>query len=86
MVVIATRYGLDSPAIESQWGGQDFLHPFQAVSGTNPASFTLGTGSFPRVKHPGHGVDHPPPFSAEVKERVELYFYSPSGPLWPVLG
>ena len=24
--------------------------------------------------------------SAEVKERVELYLYSPSGPSWPVIG
>ena len=29
---------------------------------------------------------HTPPFSAEVKERVEIYFYSPSRPSWPVLG
>jgi len=27
-----------------------------------------------------------PPFSAEVKERVELYIYSSSGLSWPVLG
>jgi hypothetical protein len=46
----------------------------------------MGTGSFPGVKRPGRGVDHPPPSSAEVKERVELYIYSPSGPSWPVLG
>jgi len=26
-----------------------------------------------------------PPSSAEVKERVQLYIFSPSGPLWPVL-
>ena len=32
------------------------------------------------------GADHPPSSSAEVKERVELYLYSPSGPSWPVLG
>jgi hypothetical protein len=31
-------------------------------------------------------VDHPPSSSAEVKERVQLYLYSPSGPLWPVIG
>jgi len=31
-------------------------------------------------------MDHPPPFSAEVTERVELSLYSPSGPSWPVLG
>jgi hypothetical protein len=39
----------------------------------------------PGVKRPGRGIDHPPPSSAEVKERVELYLYSPSGPSWPVL-
>jgi len=33
----------------------------------------------------GHGVDHPPPSSAEVKERVALYLYSPSGPSWLVV-
>jgi hypothetical protein len=40
---------------------------------------------FPGVKRPGRGVDHPPSSSAGVKERVELYLYSPSGPSWPVL-
>ena len=30
-------------------------------------------------KRPGCGVDHPPPSSVEVKERVELYFYSLRG-------
>jgi hypothetical protein len=45
----------------------------------------MGTESFPGVKRPGRGVDHPLPSSTEVKERVELYFYSTSGPLWPFL-
>jgi hypothetical protein len=27
------------------------------------------------VKWPGHGITHPPPSSAEVKERIELYHY-----------
>jgi hypothetical protein len=31
------------------------------------------------------GVDHPPPSSAEVKEREELYLYAPSGFSWPVI-
>jgi hypothetical protein len=53
--------------------------------GAYPASCTMGTGSFPGVKRPGRGVDHTPPSSAEVKERVELYLYSPSGPSWLVL-
>jgi len=46
----------------------------------------MGTGSLPGLKGPGRGVDLPPQSRAEVKERVELYLYSPSGPLWPVLG
>jgi len=40
---------------------------------------------FPGGKAVGCDSDHPPPSSAEVKERVELYLSSPSGPLWPVL-
>jgi len=46
----------------------------------------MGTRSFPRVKQPGRGVDHPPPSCAGVKERVKLYLCFSSGPLWPVLG
>ena len=42
--------------------------------------------SFPGVMRPGQCVDHPSPSSSEVKERVELYLYSPLGTLWPVLG
>ena len=42
--------------------------------------------SFSGVKWPGRGVDHPSPSSAEVKERVKLYLYSPSGQWWPVIG
>jgi hypothetical protein len=29
--------------------------------------------SFPLVKRPGCGIDHPPPSSAEVEEKVDLY-------------
>jgi len=45
----------------------------------------MGTGSFPGVKRMGCGVDHPPPSSAEVKERVERHLSSPYGFSWPVL-
>jgi len=38
------------------------------------------------VKRPGRCVAHPLPSSAEVKERLELFVYSPFGPSWPVLG
>jgi hypothetical protein len=81
---IATHYGLDGPGIESQWGGEIFRTRPERPWG-HPA--TLGTRSSLGVKLLGCGIDHPPPPSiAEVKERVELYLYSPSGPLWPVLG
>ena len=36
----------------------------------------MGTGSFPGVQRPGRGADHPPPSSAEVEGRVELYICS----------
>jgi len=62
--------------------GARFSAPFQTGPGAHPASYTIGTGSFPGVKWPERGFDHPPPFSAEVKERVQLYLYSPSGPSW----
>ena len=38
----------------------------------------MGTWSFPGVKRPGLGVDHPSPSSTEVKEIVDLI----STPLW----
>jgi hypothetical protein len=84
-VVIATRYELDGPGIESRWG-RDFQHPSRPALGPTqlPVQWVLGHSL--GEKRPGRGVDHPPPSSAEVKERVELYLYSPSGPSWPVLG
>jgi len=66
--------------------GARFSAPVQTGPGAHPASYTVGTGSLLAVKRLGHGVDHPSPFSAEVKERVELYLYSPFEPLWLVLG
>jgi hypothetical protein len=59
-------------------GGRDFPHP------SRPA-LRMVTMSFPGVKWPRRDVYHPPPSSADVNERVELYLYSPSGPSWPVL-
>ena len=84
-VGIATRYGLDGPGIESQWGAR-FSASVQTGPGAHPASYTVGTGSFPRVKRQGRSVDHLPPSSAEVEGRVELYICSSFGVSWPVLG
>ena len=84
-VGITTRYGLDGPGIESRWEVR-FSAPVSTDPGTHPASCTMGTRSFPGVKRPVRGVYSSPPSSAEVKERVQLYLYSPSGPSWPVPG
>jgi hypothetical protein len=51
-----------------------------------PVVVQLLYSSFLKVKRPRHGVNHPTSSSAEVKERVVLYLYSPSGTSWPVLG
>ena len=56
-----------------------FSAPVKTGSKANPASYTMVTVSFPGVKRPGRGFDHPPPSRAEVKERVELYLYPPLG-------
>jgi hypothetical protein len=45
-VGIATGYGLDGPGIESRWGAR-FSAPVQTGPGAHPASYTMGTGSFP---------------------------------------
>jgi len=64
-VGISTRYGLDMSGIESWWEAR-----FSATGPEGPpASYTMGTESFPGVKRPGHGADHPPPSSALVKEK-----------------
>jgi hypothetical protein len=38
------------------------------------------------VYFPERGVDHPPPYSDEVKDEVQLYLYPNSGLSWPVIG
>jgi hypothetical protein len=52
--------------------GVRFSAPIQTSLGAHPAIYTMAIESFPGVKRPRCGTDHPPPSSAEVKERVEL--------------
>jgi hypothetical protein len=75
----AGRFG-DRMSVEAR-----FSAPVQSCPGAHSASYAVGTGSFPGAKRSGRRVDHTPPSSAEVKERVELYFYSLDGPSWPVI-
>jgi len=69
------------------WGGEIFCIRLDRSWGP-PSLLRVYNGYrvFPGGKAAGAWRDHPPPPGAEVKERVELYLYSPSGPSWPVLG
>ena len=81
-VGVVTRYGIDGQGIESRLKAR-LSAPVQTGPGANPAS-----GSFPGVKdREGRGgVDHTPPSSAEVRERLQLYPCSLSRSLWPDIG
>ena len=58
--------------------------PLSALGPTQtPIQKVLGLS---RGKEAGTWHWPPTPSSAEVKESLELYLYSPYGPLWPVLG
>ena len=70
---------------DSLWAGRSGDRISVGASRTRPARL-WGPPSLPYngyrsfsqgVKRPGCGVDHPPPFGVEVKDRVELYLYSP---------
>ena len=77
-VGIAAGDGLDGPGIESQ-RGRDFPQPSIPALGPAQTPIQQVPGLFPGSEAGGRGVDHRPPFSAEVKGKVELYCYSPLG-------
>jgi hypothetical protein len=61
--------------------GARFSAPVQTGRGAHSASYSVATESIsPGVKYLGHGIEHLPRSRAEVKERVELYFYFPAVP------
>jgi hypothetical protein len=84
-VGIATRDGLDGPGIESRWG-RNFPHASRRALGPTQPPIQWVPGLFPGGKVAAAGVDHPRPSNAEVKERVQLYVYSPFGATCTVLG
>jgi hypothetical protein len=86
---IAQRYsaGLQdgSSEVRVPVGAGNFAlhHRVQKGSGAHPASYTMGNkSSFLGVKRPVCEAHHSSPYSAEVKELVELYLHSPNIPSW----
>jgi len=67
-------------------GASLFLYPYRLAFGPHSLLNNGYWVSFSGVIWPECGVDHPFPSSGEVKERVELYLYSFSGPSQPVIG
>jgi hypothetical protein len=60
-------------------GKAKYLPTVMTGPGAHTAFYLMGVGSFQGMKRPGHGVDHPPTSSAEVKERDDLCLYSLRG-------
>ena len=72
---------MDGPEIESRWGGDESFCTYPDQPWAQPASCTMGTGSFPRVKS-GPGLTltpHPLLMPWSRKSR-----YIPLHPLWAV--
>jgi hypothetical protein len=81
---MATCEGMDCPGLASIWG-QEFPHWSRTALWSNQSLVRWVPDLFSGVKHPELSIGYSPPSSAKV-HIAELYLYSPSGPLWPVLG
>ena len=63
--------------------GARFSAPFDTGRGAHPASCTVGTGSLSQeVTRPEREVDHPPSYSADVKERVKFFIFGRASDLY----
>jgi hypothetical protein len=81
IVGIATLYRLDDSGIVSRCG-RNFPHPFRPDRGLTLPLIRRVLFHSRGVRRSGRVVKHPGQSSAEVKKRVELYFYSPFVSSW----
>lgn len=80
---IATCYGLQGLGVDFRWR-RNFPQPYRPS--LCPRRFLYNRYFFPAGKQAGAWRWPPTPSSVEVKETVELNFYSPSWPSCPFLG
>jgi hypothetical protein len=85
LVGIATRYGLGSPGMESRQGAIFFHTRPDWLWRPSSLLYNVYQISSQGVKRSERDFGHTPPGS-EVKNRVELHLYSPSGTPRPLLG
>ena len=78
---IATCCMLDDAGIDSRRrdGGEIFCTRQDGPWGLTSLLHNRHRVTFPGVKRPELGVNHPLPCGAEAKERVQLYLYNPNG-------
>jgi len=66
----ATHYGLYHSVFESRYGTKNFIFfrtPPNRLWGPHSPLYNEYRGSFPGLRWPVYGVNHPPPSNAEVK-------------------
>jgi hypothetical protein len=85
VVSVEVCYWRDGPGIESQ-RGRDFSYPSGTILVPTQPPVRWVPSFFPRVKAAIAWRLPPTPSKADVKETVDLYFYSPSRPSWAVIG
>jgi hypothetical protein len=92
-VCVSTVVMLDTPCSEVVWrvlATQSIREfPLHFLSRASPCAITFqldSTALLLAVRRLGLGVNHPSPSRGEVRERVEVYLYSPTGSSWPILG
>ena len=81
-----TQWFFPFPSLNYPGGGEIFRIRPDRSWGLPSLQYNGYPVSLPGVKRPRRGLTHPPPSSAEVKERVQLYLYFPTGPSRPVPG
>ena len=81
---ITSSYGVVGPGIESRLG-REFPHLCRTALGPTQPAIQWVPGLSRWQSERDVAMTTHPQSSAEVKERVDLYLYSPSGTSWPVL-